>query len=123
MRLDPLNAFVEPRQRNSVPDHRLMVLVQRQSQLTQPDSDIIDFSAVLVEQFGDLIKSVGVVIRSPLDVADAPRHLGEQLVDSCEVDAVAALHCGKKDTPRGRSATAQPQPGPALRASRAMKRS
>ena len=111
MFLDPLDTFVKPRQRNAVPYHRRMILMQSQSQLSQPGGNVIDFSAVLIEQFGNLIKSA--VMRS-----DLLRHLGEELVNRREVDAVAALHCGKKDTPSCRRATARTQTGRLLRANR-----
>jgi len=99
MLLDAPNAFVEARQRHAVPDHRLMVLVQRRSELAQPGNNIIDLPAVLVEYLGNLTNPAIDLLEAFAVTANRLRHFGQQLVDRCQVDAVAALHGAKRVHP------------------------
>lgn len=116
MRLDPLDAFAQPRQLDAVPDNGVVVLHHSQPQFLQPGGEIVDLPAVLIGHRRQLIEAA--VMRR-----ERPRHLGQELVDRREVDAVAALHCGKNDTPKRPGCnSARYYAEGRLRASRAMNR-
>ncbi len=128
MFFDPSYPLIEIGDVKTMSDHSLVVIMQRGSQLPNAGSQIVDLSTVLVEHFGDLIKPAVDLLKPAVDLlkpavdliesavdlikpavdliepvvvcGDFLRHFGKQLVDRCEVDAVAALHCGKKVTPK-----------------------
>ena len=85
MRLDSLGAFAQPRQLDAVSDNGVVVLHHGQPQFAQSGGEIIDFSTMLIGNRRQLIESA--IMRRKRSC-----HLGQELVDRREVDAVAALH-------------------------------
>ena len=116
MCLDLLDALSEPRQLNAMPDDGIMILVDRQPQLVKPGGQIVHSATVLVDDRDELVKLVGVVVGSDYKLIEKPvvgsepcfdpvepfamaadrlRHLGKELVDRREINAVTALHATK----------------------------
>jgi hypothetical protein len=86
MFLDPLDAFVKSRQRHALSDHRLMVLIYRQSPLAQAGGHIISLPAVLIEDGGELVELAAMLV-------DHNRQLIELLVWLLSRVSIAPTRC------------------------------
>src|SRR5712691_12320537 len=106
MVLDPLDALGEPGQLDPMADHCAVILLNAETYVAEAGRQIIRLTAVPINRCDQLVQLFGLTIEPSLDALEARagtahrlRHFGQQLVDRCQVDAVAALHCGKKVTP------------------------